>query len=123
MKGTRDTHIARVLPPIALFLLILVVWQLATSLRNIPRYLLPGPADVFAALLANVAKLAQATGVTAAGAICGFLLSVFVGTFVAVIFSQSALIRRSCFPYAIFANSPHRGGCPVDCALVRNGIP
>jgi len=102
MKGARDSYIARVLPPIALFVLIIVLWQLATSVRNIPRYLLPGPADVFVALVANVVKLAQATGVTAAGAICGFLLSVFVGTLVAIIFSQSALIRRSFFPYAIF---------------------
>jgi NitT/TauT family transport system permease protein len=102
MKSTRGSYVARVLPPIALFLLGIVVWQLATSLWSIPRYLLPGPADVLAALLANAVKLAQATGVTAAGAICGFLMSVCVGTFVAVIFSQSALIRRSFFPYAIF---------------------
>jgi NitT/TauT family transport system permease protein len=102
MNSTRDSYVARVLPPIALFLLGIVVWQLATSLWNIPRYLLPGPADVLAALLANAVNLARATGVTAAGAICGFLMSVCVGTFVAVIFSQSALIRRSFFPYAIF---------------------
>jgi NitT/TauT family transport system permease protein len=102
MKGTRDSYVARVLPPIVLFLLGFVVWQLTTSLWNIPRYLLPGPVDVLAALLANAANLALATAVTAAGAVCGFLLSVFVGTCVAIIFSQSALIRRSFFPYAIF---------------------
>src|SRR5579872_3866306 len=101
MKGIR-LYVGQLLPPVALFLLILAVWQSATSLGNIPRYLLPSPMDVQAAAVANAAKLASATGVTAAGAVCGFVLSVVCGTFIAVIFSQSALIRRSFFPYAIF---------------------
>jgi NitT/TauT family transport system permease protein len=58
--------------------------------------------NVSAAGVANAAKLAKATGVTAAGAVCGFVMSVIFGTLIAVIFSQSALIRRSFFPYAIF---------------------
>lgn len=95
-------YVGKIVPPLALFFLVLAVWQMATSIHNIPRYLLPGPADVFAASIANAAKLARATGVTAAGAICGFLVSVVVGTLIAIVFSQSALIRRGFFPYAIF---------------------
>jgi NitT/TauT family transport system permease protein len=101
MTGMRR-YVGQILPPVALFLLILAVWQLATSVGNIPRYLLPGPMNVYAAGVANAAKLAKATGVTAAGAVCGFAMSVIFGTLIAVIFSQSALIRRSFFPYAIF---------------------
>jgi NitT/TauT family transport system permease protein len=101
MKGMRR-YVGQILPPVALFLLILAVWQMATSVGNIPRYLLPGPTNVSAAGVANAAKLAKATGVTAAGAVCGFAMSVAFGTLIAVVFSQSALIRRSFFPYAIF---------------------
>jgi NitT/TauT family transport system permease protein len=93
---------ARFVPPIVLFILVLGAWQATTYLRDIPRYLLPGPMDVFAAATSNWQKLAQATGVTAAGAVCGFAASVFWGTLIAIVFSQSALIRRSVFPYAIF---------------------
>jgi NitT/TauT family transport system permease protein len=101
MSGIKRTA-GRVLPPVAVFLLVIAAWQTFTSARNIPRYLLPGPSDIFTASIANAAKLSQATEVTAAGAICGFLMSVFFGTFIAIIFSQSPLIRRSLFPYAIF---------------------
>jgi len=93
---------ARVVPPIVLFLLLVGAWQATTYVQNIPRYLLPGPADVFATAVDNWRKLAGATGVTAAGAVCGFTASVLWGTLVAVVFSQSAMIRRSFFPYAIF---------------------
>jgi NitT/TauT family transport system permease protein len=102
MSGPGRSFAARVVPPVGLFVLVLGVWQAATCLRNIPRYLLPNPTDVFAAAMNNWLKLAQATGVTAAGAICGFAASVIWGTSIAVVFSQSALIRRSFFPYAIF---------------------
>jgi NitT/TauT family transport system permease protein len=102
MNMTGRTIAARALPPIALFLLLVGAWQATTYVRNIPRYLLPGPADVVSAGLANSGKLASATGVTAAGAVCGFGASLFCGTLIAVVFSQSGLIRRSFFPYAIF---------------------
>lgn len=93
---------ARAVPPVVLFLLLLGVWQATVSVRKTPPYLLPGPAAVFAATLHNSAKLASAAGVTAAGAVCGFAASVVAGTLIALVFSQSAIIRRSFFPYAIF---------------------
>jgi NitT/TauT family transport system permease protein len=102
MKGTSRSFAARALPPIVLFLLLVGAWQATTYVRDIPRYLLPSPADVFAAARDNFLKLAGATGVTAAGAVCGFAASVLWGTLIAVVFSQSAVIRRSFFPYAIF---------------------
>ena len=43
-----------------------------------------------------------ATGLTGAGALCGFAASIVLGTFVAFLFSQSSAIRSSCYPYAIF---------------------
>ncbi len=102
MKGARSSIIVRALPPIVLFLVVLGVWQATTYVWNIPRFVLPSPANVFAAARANSLKLATATGVTAAGAVSGFAASLVFGTLIAVFFSQSALIRRSFFPYAIF---------------------
>ena len=98
----KDRFWTRVVPPVLLFLIVLAAWQTATSVEKIPRFLLPGPADVLRAARDNFPKLAAATGVTAAGALCGFAASVLGGTLIAVVFSQSALIRRSFFPYAIF---------------------
>ncbi len=102
MRGTGRSIVARAVPPIAVFLLVVVAWQATTSLAKVPRYLLPRPTDIVDAGVANVRKLASATEMTAAGAMCGFASSVILGTLIAVAFSQSSLVRRSFFPYAIF---------------------
>jgi NitT/TauT family transport system permease protein len=101
MSAARQS-VLRVLLPILLFVLFLGAWEGATRTLAIPRYLLPGPLNVSQAGWENAAKLVSAAGVTAAGALCGFTASLGFGTLIAVVFSQSVLIRRSFFPYAIF---------------------
>jgi NitT/TauT family transport system permease protein len=102
MKIVRRAVLAAVLPPIVLFFVVLGAWQAIVQHWQIPPFLLPSPSDVGRAAHENFAKLASATGVTAAGALCGFGVSLVVGVCVAILFSQSAIIRRSFFPYAIF---------------------
>jgi NitT/TauT family transport system permease protein len=102
MKFARRSVLTAVLPPIALFLLMLAAWQGIVGLWKIPPFLLPSPTDVGHAALENLGKLASATWITAAGAAAGFLASLVIGVFVAIVFSQSAIVRRSFFPYAIF---------------------
>jgi len=102
MKIARRSVLSAVLPPILLFLLMLAAWQGLVVLWKLPPFLLPSPTDVGHAALENLGKLASATGITAAGAAAGFLASLVIGVFVAIIFSQSAIVRRSFFPYAIF---------------------
>jgi NitT/TauT family transport system permease protein len=100
---TRGVWLIRnVLPPVILLLTAIVAWEAARRVFSPPKYLLPGPADVARTAIHDFTKLGGAAGVTGAGALCGFAASVLVGTFVAVIFSQSTIIRRSFFPYAIF---------------------
>jgi NitT/TauT family transport system permease protein len=102
MKLASRSVLTVVLPPIVLFLVLLGAWQATVVLWKIPPFLLPSPTDVGHAALENLGKLASATGITAAGAAAGFLASLVIGVFVAIIFSQSAIVRRSFFPYAIF---------------------
>jgi NitT/TauT family transport system permease protein len=94
--------VARVLPPILLFLAVLAVWHAAVELCRLPPYLLPGPMDVARGAWLRSGALAAATGVTGAGAVCGFAASVVLGTAIALVFAQSGAIRASCYPYAIF---------------------
>ena len=47
-------------------------------------------------------KLVSATKVSAAAALSGFAASLIAGVVIAFFFSQSRLIRISCYPYAIF---------------------
>jgi NitT/TauT family transport system permease protein len=87
---------------VLLFLGVLIAWQVIIKAWAIPPYLLPSPNDVRLAVKENFSMLAWATGITAAGAACGFGVSLAVGVLIAVVFSQSAIVRRSLFPYTIF---------------------
>ncbi len=91
-----------VVPPLLLFLLVLLSWQVSVTVFDVPPYLLPSPKAVLAAATPRSSELFLATAVTGAGALSGFLLSVLVGSLIALVFSQSRVIRSSCYPYAIF---------------------
>lgn len=93
---------ARILPPLVVFAGVLALWQLLCFALALPAYLVPAPTRVAAAALASAGPLATATGLTAAAALLGLLISLVLGTAIAVLFSQSRLLARSLYPYAIF---------------------
>lgn len=101
MKALREFTFV-VLPPIVLFLLVVVVWHLVVQLSRIESYLLPSPSAVLRAAWAKRVELGGALALTAAGAICGFSASLVIGTLIAITFSFSRIVKASCYPYAVF---------------------
>ena len=97
-----ETLSARVWPPLLVFAGVLALWQLLCYALALPAYLVPAPTRVAAAAIANAGALATATGLTAVAAVLGLLTSLLLGTAIAVLFSQSRLLARSLYPYAIF---------------------
>ena len=103
-----------ILPPVILFVIVLVLWHILVEVNEVESYLVPLPADVWNAakearfetvdgvVKGNFSQLGQATWNTAVAAVSGFGLSLLIGTLTAFVFSQSVLIRRSFYPYAIF---------------------
>ena len=102
MKGllTRLLHV--VLPPIGLFVLVVILWQAVVVCFDVKPFILPSPARVLTAAIEYFPKFAYATLLTGEGALCGFLISVVLGILIALLFAQSALIRNAAYPYAIF---------------------
>ena len=92
----------RATPPLLLLLGVLACWQLAVNWLDIPPFLLPTPWQVATAAFERSGRLFSATAVTALAALSGLALSLATGLLVAMLFSQSPTVRRSCFPYAIF---------------------
>lgn len=90
------------LPPIVALLIAVAIWQGIVVAFGLPKYLLPSPAEVAASVAKAPAKLLYATGRTAIAAVTALAVSLVVGTLVGFVFSQSAVIRRSLYPYAIF---------------------
>ena len=89
------------LPPLALLLLTVVTWQLAVTLLEIKPYLLPSPVDVVEAAIEHRGTLFSAIWMTGRAAVLGLLISILLGTTTALLFSQSRIVRRSFYPYAI----------------------
>ncbi len=94
--------LADLLPPVVLALIVAAAWQLAVVGFQIPPVLLPGPVRVVVAAWNEFSTLSSATFVTAQAALLGLTLSILGGVVIATMFSQSKIVRRSCYPYAIF---------------------
>ena len=97
-----DSLAARVWPPLVVFAGFLLAWQLLCTALAVPPYLVPTPTRVAAAAIDNAAALATGAGLTALAALLGLLISLLLGTTVAIAFSQSRFLARSLYPYAIF---------------------
>jgi NitT/TauT family transport system permease protein len=93
-----------ILPLVVLFAAI-AVWQLAIIIFQIPKFIVPPPADVFRALGAMRTELVAATVRTAAAAFSGLAISTLIGTVTAFAFAQSVLIRRAFYPWAILCQT------------------
>lgn len=97
--GPRAVALA-VLCPAASVAVLLAVWSLAVRLASIPDYILPGPAQVFAALYAGFAQgtvwphIAATLGETLLGYVIGSVLALLWAAAVA----ESRLFERFVFP-------------------------
>jgi NitT/TauT family transport system permease protein len=91
--------------PVVVLLLMVGLWQgLVTFLvhvRGLNSGLFPGPLAVLEAGRRMQSDLCQATLLTAAAALTGLTLSIFIGTATAFVFSQSPVVRRAFYPYAV----------------------
>jgi NitT/TauT family transport system permease protein len=102
MKAAVLRSAGAALPPLVFFLLVLAGWQAATSIWEIPVYLVPGPRQVWDVAWEHAGELGRAVPLTGAAAATGFLLSLVLGTLLGLVFAQSQVIQRSIYPYAIF---------------------
>jgi NitT/TauT family transport system permease protein len=110
-------------PPMAFFALVVAIWQAATTFWSIPIYLVPPPGRVLAAAEEHAADLASATWLTAGGALAGFGLSLLAGTLLGLVFSQSRIVERSVYPYAIFLQTvPIVAIAPIVVMWCGNGF-
>jgi NitT/TauT family transport system permease protein len=78
-----------------------VAWQVICKTMNVPRFLLPAPTDVVEAWVENRQSLLNALVSTFVSALIGFFGAIVVGMSIALLMSQSKLIERSLFPYAV----------------------
>ena len=86
---------------VAIFLLLLALWHLATVVFSLPKYLLPKPLEVLDAIRANPGRLFSALWITTLEATGGLLASIVAGVCIAIFFAQSRRLRQVLYPYTI----------------------
>jgi len=86
---------------LAVFVALLIVWQLVLWIFRVPRYMLPSPWAVATAFVRRFPSLLMSTAITAQESLGGLLASIIVGVLIALIFAQSRWVRKMLYPYTI----------------------
>jgi NitT/TauT family transport system permease protein len=88
-------------PAALLFLLVLVVWQLAVVLLDVPAYIIPSPTEIAGELVIEGPDLIVDLGWTMLEAVLGFLVGSGIAIVTAVVFVHVPIVERAAFPWAI----------------------
>lgn len=94
--------LARLLPPVVVFVAAAAALEAFVRLREVPIYLLPRPTQVWRSLVTERAAYAAALWTTTQAALIGFAASAVAGALAAVVLSASRLVRRALYPYTVF---------------------
>jgi NitT/TauT family transport system permease protein len=85
----------------AVFVALLVIWQIILRAFQVPPYMLPSPWAVARAAARRFPGLLNASLLTAEEAGGGLVASIAAGVIIALIFAQSRWVRRMLYPYTI----------------------
>jgi len=92
----------RAASPILLFLVFAAAWHLLVRWLDVPKIILPSPLAVMNAFWEERWILLRASWVTLQAAAVGLFCSAVLGSFIAIVFSQSSILRVALYPYVIF---------------------
>lgn len=95
------TRALDILFPFLLAALVLSAWESAIQYWQVPQYVLPAPSAIAHALCANFASLMGSLASTLAVTLQAFIAATVLGVATAIAFTQSRLIERTFYPYAV----------------------
>jgi NitT/TauT family transport system permease protein len=87
--------------PMAVAALVLGAWQWAVAHWQVPTYVLPAPSAIAKAFADNFSSLMEALGSTLTVTLEAFATATILGVATAIAFSQSRLLERTLYPYAV----------------------
>lgn len=104
-------------------IVIVILWQVATDVFKLPKYLLPSPYMVLQNIIQNWQMLAANAGVTTVEVLVGFVISVLIGVPLAICISYSTVIDRSIYPLIVASQTiPKVAIAPLLLAWFGFGI-
>src|SRR5919202_1612431 len=93
------------LPTAAVFIAVLVGWELAVRTLDIKQFILPAPSVILDAFRSHFQQLVDTGRYTATEAVGGFVIGCGAGILVALLTVRWTAARESLMPFAIAANS------------------
>ena len=107
--------------PLAVGLVIVVLWEIVCRSAHVPVFLFPKPSDVALKLASDWPSLLAALWMTLRVALQAFISAIVVGVLIAFLFVQSRAIEKSFFPYAVLLQvTPIVAIAPLIIILVKN---
>ncbi len=100
-RASTSEKILRIAIPVGMLVLAVIAWHLTVVLNNLPKYILPAPADVLNSLLTDYPTLLPALGVTLRITFTALCLAVVGGVLLAIVLVQSRWIELALFPFAV----------------------
>jgi NitT/TauT family transport system permease protein len=93
------------LRPFLLLVMIVVGWDLAIRIFNIPAYQIPAPGDVVKVLYTDWPELLAQSGPTTYATLLGFLASAVFGIPIAMLIAGSRTVESYVYPLLVFSQS------------------
>ena len=95
----------RIIPPLLVLALVILVWQVYNTVRNVPDWLVPSPASIWQTTIDERDLLLQNTVPTVEIAVFGFLLALALGLVLAIAIRYSRVVEIALYPILIGSQS------------------
>lgn len=110
-------------PPVAAFVVLVIIWEALIRIFEIPVYILPSPASIWLAITTNPGPLFDHAGITLYEAVAGFIIGSLMGAVLGTVFAYSKIVARGLLPYVIAANTiPVVAVAPIIIIWFGHGI-
>lgn len=122
MRAAAESRLGQVVLPAAMFVGLVLAWEAAYAVFNIPRFVVPAPFGIIAETWDRRLYLLGHTWVTLYETLAGFGLSILVGTPLAVLIVYSPLLRSAVYPLLVVTQAvPKVAIAPVLLLLLGAG--
>lgn len=91
--------------PILTFLFILVIWQVAVVIYDIPQYVLPSPSDIIKVFLKDYQNLYMHTIVTLNEAVIGFIVAIILSITIGILMDFIPLFKKCFYPIMLVSQT------------------
>lgn len=99
------TRLSMIWPPLVVFVIAMILWQVLPKALGEAPYILPTPSDVWTAIKDNSSEFWQGVFTTSWTSLVGFALSAILGVIVACVMGTWRLVERTLYPYMVILST------------------